>query len=145
MPDAQQPPSSSLHSVLLFVVWQESPSPLLTELIKKLILLPKCRCFKRTFDLEHEDLLCQLMAHGWLTPPELSSTVAGPCFCLLVHNCRAALYGGPFSEVLLTEGLLLGLEVCLVPVFTALARLCPGARDAQGRRAKCERCVLSVR
>ena len=36
-------------------------------------------------------------------------------------------------ELLLTEALLLGLEACLVPVFTALARLCPGARDAQGR------------
>lgn len=45
-------------------------------------------------------------------------------------------------ELLLTEALL-GLEACLVPVFTALARLCPGARDAQGRRAKCEPCVLS--
>lgn len=102
MPDAQQPPSSSLHSVLLLVTWQEIPSPLLTELTKKLILLPKCRCFKHTFDLEHEDLF-QLMAHGWLTPLELSSTVAGPCFCLLAHHCRAALCDGSFTELLLTE------------------------------------------
>ena len=70
--------------------------------MKKLILLPKCRCFKHTFDLEHEDLF-QLMAHGWLAPPELSATVAGPCFCLLARHCRAALCDGSFTELPLTE------------------------------------------
>lgn len=88
--DSSAPPSSSLPSVLLFVIWQQILSPLLTVLTKKLILVPTCRCFKHNFGLEYKDLLLQLLTLDGSAPLELCFCTAGPCFSLLVHHCKAA-------------------------------------------------------
>lgn len=77
------------------MIWQQILSPLLTVLIKKLILVPKCRCFKHNFDLEYEDLLFQLMMLGWSAPSELCFIIAGHSFCLLSITARQPCMMGP--------------------------------------------------
>lgn len=95
---AQPPGSSPLHSILTVMIWQQILSPFITVLSEKLILVPKGRCFSpkcRCFQF-------QLMTLGWSTPFRLWFITVGPCFCLLVCHCNAALQCGPCSELLLT-------------------------------------------